>query len=123
MKGLYFRFDVASGAEQTAAKGARKAAVEMNQFAEAIGRRLRTRRRLLGLTQAAVGEACGLTFQQIHKLESGRMMISAGRLWKLSNALGVQVSYFFEGLPQALVDALPEETTELDPQAPARATK
>ena len=82
------------------------------------------RRRLMGLTQAAVGEACELTFQQIHKLESGRMMISAGRLWKLSNALGVPVSYFFEGLPPVLVSAnLPEETTESDPQAPIHAAK
>jgi transcriptional regulator with XRE-family HTH domain len=71
----------------------------MNQFAEIIGRRLRARRRLLGLTQAAVGEACGLTFQQVHKYESGLMVISASRLWSLSNALGVPVSYFFEGLP------------------------
>ena len=70
----------------------------MNQIAEIIGRRLRARRRLMGLTQAAVGEACGLTFQQVHKYETGLMMIPASRLWRLSGALGVPVSYFFEGL-------------------------
>jgi len=93
----------------------------MNQFAQIIGRRLRTRRRLLGLTQAAVGEACGLTFQQIHKYESGLMVVSASRLWKLSNALGVPVSYFFEGLP-----SIPSATTlpdEVAQSTAARATK
>jgi transcriptional regulator with XRE-family HTH domain len=70
----------------------------MNQIAEVIGRRLRARRRLMGLTQTAVGEACGLTFQQVHKYETGLMMIPASRLWRLSGALGVPVSYFFEGL-------------------------
>ena len=93
----------------------------MNQFAQIIGRRLRTRRRLLGLTQAAVGEACGLTFQQIHKYESGLMVVSASRLWKLSNALGVPVSYFFEGLPSIPSAAtLPGEVAQ---STAARATK
>ena len=93
--------------------GARKASDGMNQFAQIIGRRLRTRRRLLGLTQAAVGEACGLTFQQIHKYESGLMMVSASRLWKLSNVLGVPVTYFFEGLPSTPSAAtLPDDVAQ-----------
>ena len=96
----------------------------MNQFAEIIGRRLRARRRLLGLTQAAVGEACGLTFQQVHKYESGLMVVSASRLWSLSNALGVPVSYFFEGLPAIPSAAiLPGDTSQpLSPPA-ARAAE
>ena len=96
----------------------------MNQFAEIIGRRLRARRRLMGLTQAAVGEACGLSFQQIHKFESGSMVISASRLWKLSNALGVPVSYFFEGLPAiASAAARPGDTAQPIPPPAARAAK
>jgi transcriptional regulator with XRE-family HTH domain len=92
----------------------------MNQFAQIIGRRLRTRRRLLGLTQAAVGEACGLTFQQIHKYESGMIMVSASRLWKLANALGVPVSYFFEGLPSATGGAKhPDEIAQPTSPPPA----
>ena len=99
---MYCKLDAESGAEQTAAGGASKAPDEMNQFVQIVGRRLRTRRRLLGLTQAAGGEACGLTFQQVHKYESGLMMVSATRLWKLSGVLGVPLSYFFEGLPSGL---------------------
>lgn len=96
----------------------------MNQFAQIIGRRLRMRRRLLGLTQAAVGEACGLTFQQIHKYESGLIMVSASRLWKLSNALGVPVSYFFEGLPSTTGAAkLPDDVAQPISPPAAQATK
>jgi transcriptional regulator with XRE-family HTH domain len=96
----------------------------MNQIAEIIGRRLRARRRLMGLTQAAVGEACGLTFQQIHKYETGLMMIPASRLWKLSGALGVPVGYFFEGLPAGPGTAgLPGDTAQAIPSAVARAAK
>lgn len=118
---MYYKPDAESGAEQTAAGGASKAPDEMNQFAQVIGRRLRTRRRLLGLTQAQVGQACGLSFQQVHKYESGSMMISASRLWKLSGVLGVPVSYFFEGMPSGLTAT--HDPIEMAPPEPARATK
>jgi transcriptional regulator with XRE-family HTH domain len=96
----------------------------MNQFAQIIGRRLRTRRRLLGLTQAAVGEACGLSFQQVHKYESGLMVISASRLWKLSGVLGVPVTYFFEGLPTGASGAnVSDDDAQPLPQPAARAAK
>jgi transcriptional regulator with XRE-family HTH domain len=65
-----------------------------------LGRRLRTRRRMLNLTQQGLGERCGVTFQQIQKYESGANRLSASRLWALSEALGVPVSYFFEGAPR-----------------------
>lgn len=64
-----------------------------------IGRVLRRRRQLLGLTQAQLAEVCGLTFQQIHKYETAINSLSATRLWRLADALSVPVSYFFEGLP------------------------
>lgn len=64
-----------------------------------LGKRLRARRRLLGLSQKTLGSAIGLRFQQIQKYECAANGVSAARLWRLSKALGVPVSYFFEGLP------------------------
>jgi len=64
-----------------------------------LGRRLRRRRRLLGLTQEQIACACGVRFQQIQKYECGANRMSAARLWRLSQALEVPVAYFFDGLP------------------------
>ena len=63
-----------------------------------IGRRLRRRRRLLGMTQQMLGDATELTFQQIQKYECASNRISAARLHSLAAALNVPVQYFFEGL-------------------------
>jgi transcriptional regulator with XRE-family HTH domain len=63
-----------------------------------LGKRLRRRRRLLGLTQQQLAIAVGVRFQQIQKYECGANRISAARLWQLSEALEVPVSYFFDGL-------------------------
>lgn len=63
-----------------------------------VGRRVRARRALLGMSQAGLAQAFGLTFQQIQKYERGANRISAGRLWLLAQVLDVPVSYFFEGL-------------------------
>ena len=63
-----------------------------------LGKRLRRRRRLLGLTQQQVAEVVGIRFQQIQKYECGANRISAARLWQLSEALDVPVSYFYDGL-------------------------
>lgn len=65
---------------------------------EHVGRRLRQRRRLLGLTQEKLAQAVDIRFQQIQKYESGSNRISASRLWSLSKALDVSISYFFEGM-------------------------
>ena len=66
-----------------------------------LGRRLRRRRRLLGLTQQQLAGACGVRFQQIQKYECAANRLSAARLWELAIALGVQPNYFFDGmLPQ-----------------------
>jgi len=64
-----------------------------------VGQKLRLRRTLLGLSQEKLGEAVGITFQQLQKYERGANRISASRLFNLSQVLGVQVSYFFEDLP------------------------
>jgi len=65
-----------------------------------VGRRLRARRRLLGLSQQALGAQCGVTFQQIHKYESAVCRLSANMLWKISCVLAVEMDYFFAGLPR-----------------------
>jgi len=63
-----------------------------------VGRRLRARRRLLGYSQQQLGEACGVTFQQIHKYEAAVCRLSVVMLWKLANALEVEIGYFFAAL-------------------------
>ena len=63
-----------------------------------LGRRLRRRRRLLGLTQQQLADSVGIRFQQIQKYECGANRISAARLWQLSEALQAPVSYFYDGL-------------------------
>lgn len=63
-----------------------------------LGKRLRRRRRLLGLTQQQLAAAVGVRFQQIQKYECGANRISAARLWGLAEALEVPIGYFYEGL-------------------------
>ena len=65
-----------------------------------IGARLRHRRRLLGMTQGDVGRGCGVSFQQIQKYESASVTISAGMLWRLAQALSVDMSDIFEGISE-----------------------
>ena len=63
-----------------------------------VGRRVRQRRWVLGMTQQQLANAVGIKFQQIQKYETGANRVSASRLWDIATALGVQVSFFFEGL-------------------------
>jgi len=63
-----------------------------------LGRRLRRRRRLLGLTQGQVATRCGVRFQQIQKYEAATNKISAGMIVRLAQALSVEAGYFFDGL-------------------------
>ena len=65
-----------------------------------VGKRLRRRRRLLGLTQQQLAESIGIRFQQIQKYECGANRVTASRLYELAVALNVPVNYFFEGLQQ-----------------------
>lgn len=65
-----------------------------------LGRRLRRRRRILGLTQQQLANACGVRFQQIQKYECAANRMSASRLWQLAEVLEVPVSYFYDGLSQ-----------------------
>jgi len=65
-----------------------------------LGKRMRRRRRLLGLTQQQLAESCGVRFQQIQKYECGANRISAARLWRIAAALEVPVGYFYDGLAE-----------------------
>ena len=67
-----------------------------------VGKRMRLRRSLLGMSQGKLGEALGLSFQQVQKYERGINRIGASRLYELSRVLGVGVSYFFAEMPEAV---------------------
>ncbi|KFC65460.1 Transcriptional regulator, XRE family [Bosea sp. LC85] len=64
-----------------------------------VGSRVRMRRMLAGVSQEKLGEALGLTFQQVQKYEKGANRISASRLQQIAKMLDVPVSFFFEGAP------------------------
>ncbi len=64
-----------------------------------VGRRVRLRRMLVGLSQEKLGISMGLTFQQIQKYEKGVNRIGASRLFRLSEVLEVPVQFFFDGIP------------------------
>lgn len=68
-----------------------------------VGKRIRQRRWLTGMTQQQLAEHVGIKFQQIQKYETGANRVSASRLWDISDALEVPVSFFFEGIEAAEV--------------------
>jgi transcriptional regulator with XRE-family HTH domain len=85
-----------------------------------VGSRIRLRRTLLGMSQERLGEAIGLTFQQVQKYERGANRVGASRLYDLSRVLDVPVSFFFEDMaPQDSASAAPgavtPEKSEKDP--------
>lgn len=61
-----------------------------------VGKRLRQKRTILGMSQEALGNAIGVTFQQVQKYERGANRMGSSRLFDFSKILGVPVSYFFE---------------------------
>jgi transcriptional regulator with XRE-family HTH domain len=63
-----------------------------------VGSRVRMQRMLIGMSQEKLGEALGLTFQQVQKYEKGANRIGASRLYEIGAVLGVPIEYFFEGL-------------------------
>ena len=64
-----------------------------------VGSRVRLRRTMLGMSQEKLGEALGITFQQIQKYEKGTNRVGASRLQNISTILNVPVSFFFEDAP------------------------
>jgi len=67
-----------------------------------VGARLRQRRTLLGMNQTNLGNALGMSFQQVQKYERGMNRISASRLFDLSRVLDVPIQYFFDDMPAAI---------------------
>lgn len=77
-----------------------------------VGKRIRQRRWLTGMTQQQLAEQVGIKFQQIQKYETGANRVSASRLWDIADTLEVPVSFFFEGLET-------EESSEPSGKVPA----
>ena len=74
-----------------------------------VGSRVRMRRMMLGMSQEKLGDALGLTFQQVQKYEKGTNRIGASRLQHIARILQVSVSFFFEGAPE-----IPGQTTGMN---------
>ena len=70
-----------------------------------VGKRVRHRRWMVGMTQQQLGDIVGIKFQQIQKYETGMNRISASRLWDIAQALDVSISFFFEGFEGEAADA------------------
>lgn len=82
-----------------------------------VGQRVRLRRTLLGMSQEKLGEAIGLTFQQVQKYERGANRIGASRLFDLSRVLDVPVGYFFEEMANGVAQRSPAPAAGLAEQA------
>ncbi len=75
-----------------------------------VGKRIRHRRWLVGVTQQQLAEKVGIKFQQIQKYETGANRVSASRLWDIAESLEVDVSFFFSGLHNEDANATEAET-------------
>ncbi|AQS87844.1 transcriptional regulator [Neoasaia chiangmaiensis NBRC 101099] len=64
-----------------------------------LGQRIRLRRNLMGLSQEKLGEALGLTFQQVQKYERGANRVSASRLSDMARVMNVPITFFYDGAP------------------------
>jgi transcriptional regulator with XRE-family HTH domain len=83
-----------------------------------VGSRVRLRRTLLGMSQEKLGEAIGLTFQQVQKYERGANRIGASRLYDLSRVLDVPVSFFFDDMNPTVTTAAEQRLGGMTPEAP-----
>jgi transcriptional regulator with XRE-family HTH domain len=81
-----------------------------------VGKRLRLRRTMLGLSQEEIARAVGITFQQVQKYEKGSNAMNASRLHEIARVMQVPVAYFFEGLEHSVSssDAMPGFAEEGD---------
>ena len=76
-----------------------------------VGKRVRLRRTLLGMSQEQLGAALNITFQQVQKYERGANRISASRLWDISQILDVQISYFFADMTDDTMRSSPRRVS------------
>lgn len=67
-----------------------------------VGSRVRVRRLGLGMSQTILGQAISVTFQQVQKYENGANRVGASNLYKMAKALGVDVGFFYDGMPQSV---------------------
>jgi transcriptional regulator with XRE-family HTH domain len=65
-----------------------------------VGKRIRHRRWMIGMTQQQLADQVGIKFQQIQKYETGMNRVSASRLWDISEAMELPISFFFEGISE-----------------------
>ncbi|WP_425072496.1 helix-turn-helix domain-containing protein [Sagittula sp. S175] len=79
-----------------------------------VGKRIRHRRWLVGMTQQQLAEKVGIKFQQIQKYETGANRVSASRLWDIADALEVPVSFFFEGIESDNAEAQSSDSVPAD---------
>ena len=89
--------------------GYKRGSTAYNPIDVHVGARLRARRTLLGLTQMALGDAMGMTFQQLQKYEKGSNRISASRLYDVSKLMDVDIGYFFDEMGQAIESESPAQ--------------
>ncbi|MBL4739620.1 MAG: helix-turn-helix transcriptional regulator [Sneathiella sp.] len=93
------------------------AEIKPNKIDAYVGKRVRMQRTILGLSQVELSERVGLTFQQIQKYEQGDNRIGSSRLYDLSQALSVPITFFFEDFEQA---ALKEDNLRVKKDPAAR---
>lgn len=83
-----------------------------NNLDHEIGRRLRQSRLFENLTQEALAQRIGISFQQLQKYESGANRVSSSRLWAISRVLGLPITYFYDGLEDNPVDGTGREPAD-----------
>lgn len=91
--------------------GGRGRALDVDHY---VSLRIRQRRIMLGLTQQQMAELIGVTYQQAHKYETGINRISAGRLYQIAQALGVDIGYFFDDIDPEQQER--QKSSEMMPQ-------
>ncbi len=100
--------------------GRKRGSTAYNPIDVHVGARLRARRTLLGLSQTALGEVMGLSFQQMQKYERGSNRSSASRLYEVSKLLDVDISYFFDEMDR---NTKSESPARLSRQKPKRSPR
>ncbi|QPH53425.1 helix-turn-helix domain-containing protein [Pontivivens ytuae] len=81
-----------------------------------VGKRIRHRRWMVGMTQQQLGDLVGIKFQQIQKYETGMNRVSASRLWDIAHAMDVTIAFFFEGLDSEDREAAMAEMSSMSEQ-------
>ncbi len=84
-----------------------------------VGARVRMRRTLLGMSQTTLGEAIGLSFQQVQKYERGTNRIGASRLFDMSRVLDVPVEYFFDDMSAEVAASTPAQRRRKEKAPPS----